>query len=301
MLYQSPAIDGRSFAKDPCVIRFHGKAYLYYSTLTGPSENDSWQIGIAVSDDLDNWTPCGSVQATQPAEGKGICAPGAIVLNDQVHLFYQSYGQFPKDYICHAVSDDALHFVKDPTNPILQPTGSWNNGRAIDADVTVFQNKLFLYWATRDPKGEIQQLGVSCAPITSDFSHDAWTQACDASILRPELPWEQKCIEAPAALTRGSRVFMFYAGAYNCSPQRISCAVSEDGVHFTRLSVEALLKEGPAGAWNASESGHPYVFEDTDGSIHLFYQGSPDHGRNWLLSRADVAFENNKPIITPTT
>lgn len=301
MLYQSPMIGGRSFAKDPCVVRFHGQAYLYYSTLTGPSESDSWQIGIAQSDDLDHWTPCGSVQATQTAEGKGICAPGAIVLNDRVHLFYQSYGQFPKDYICHAVSEDGLHFVKDETNPIIQPVGDWNNGRAIDADVTVFNDRLYLYWATRDPKSEIQQLGVSYAPIDSDFSHDCWVQACDASILKPELPWEQKCIEAPAALTRSGKVYMFYAGAYNCSPQQINCAISDDGVHFTRMSQQPLLKEGPASAWNASESGHPYVFEDIDGKVHLFYQGSPDGGKNWLLSRADVDFSGEVPAIIPTT
>lgn len=300
MLYRSPVPDGRSFAKDPCVVRFHGTAYLYYSTLMTASDQDGWQIGIARSDDLDTWTRCGEVRAEQPAEGRGICAPGAIVLGDQVHLFFQSYGQFPKDYICHAVSDDGVHFIHDPSNPIICPTGSWNNGRAIDADVAVFGGRLYLYWATRDPESRIQQLGVSSADLASGFGRDAWRQECGTSILKPELPWEQQCIEAPAALTRDGRMYLFYAGAYNCSPQQISCAVSDDAVHFTRMSAEPLLGPGPAGAWNASESGHPYIFEDDDGRLHLFYQGSPDGGRTWLLSRADVTFENGMPVITPT-
>lgn len=300
MLYRSPVADGRSFAKDPCVVRFHGVAYLYYSTLQTGDESDAWQIGIARSNDLEHWERCGSVKAEQPAECKGICAPGAIVLNDQVHLFFQSYGQFPKDYICHAVSDDGIHFTHDASNPIIQPTGDWNIGRAIDADVTVFHDRLYLYWATRDPKGEIQMLGVSSADVQSDFSRNAWRQDCDASILKPELPWEQKCIEAPAAITLNDKVYLFYAGAYNCSPQQISCAVSEDGVHFTRLSEQPLLTNGPEGVWNASESGHPYVFTDDDGSIHLFYQGSPDMGKNWLLSRAVVTFKDGAPALHPT-
>ncbi len=300
MLFRSDVPDGRSFAKDPCVIRFHGTAYLYYSTLMTGSEQDSWQIGIAKSDDLENWTRCGALRAVQAAEGKGICAPGAIVLNDRIHLFYQSYGQFPKDHICHAVSDDGIHFEHDPSNPVICPTGEWNIGRAIDADVTAFRGRLYLYWATRDPRGEIQMLGVSSADLNSDFSAGAWRQECDAAILKPELPWEQKCIEAPAAITLNDRVYLFYAGAYNCSPQQISCAVSDDGVRFTRMSREPLLKNGPEGAWNAGESGHPYVFMEDDGRIHLFYQGSPDGGKNWLLSRADVTFTDGMPVITPT-
>lgn len=301
MLFRSPVPDGRSFAKDPCVVRFHGKAYLYYSTLCSADAEGAWQIGIAASDDLEHWERCGAVTACQPAEGKGICAPGAIVLGDRVHLFFQSYGQFPKDYICHAVSEDGIHFVHDPTNPIIRPTGDWNIGRAIDADVVVLGDRLLCYWATRDPAGKIQMLGVSGAPLTSDFSADAWTQLCDAPILRPELSWEQDCIEAPAAIVRNGLVYLFYAGAYNCSPQQISCATSADGVHFARVSDRPLLPPGQLGAWNASESGHPYAFVDDDGSTHLFYQGSPDSGTNWLLSRADVTFDGEVPKIVPTT
>lgn len=298
MLYRD-MVGGRSFAKDPCVVRLNGCGFMYYSTLTTADENGSWQIGIAQSDDLANWTRVGEIRAEQTAEGKGICAPGAVVLDGRVHLFYQSYGQFPKDHICHAVSEDGIHFVRDASNPVIRPTGEWNIGRAIDADVVVFGERLYLYWATRDPKGEIQMLGVSSAPLCSDFSFGAWRQECDASILRPQLDWEQKCIEAPAAIEKDGRVYMFYAGAYNCSPQQISCAVSDDAVHFTRMSDEPLLKNGLEGAWNASESGHPYAFVDDDSRIYLFYQGSPDGGTNWLLSRAEVHFENGMPVITP--
>ena len=90
---------------------------------------------------------------------------------------------------------------------------------------------------------------------------------------------------------RGGSIYMFYAGAYNCAPQQIGCAVSEDGVRFERLFLEPLLRHGPAGAWNASESGHPYIFEDDDGRVYLFYQGSPDGGKTWYLSRAEIGFD----------
>ena len=303
MLFKSPTSEpGRFFAKDPCVIRFRGKGYMYFSKqLVEERGYDKFVLGIAVSDDLDEWEETGIILPEQAAEGRGLAAPGAIVLDGTIHLFYQSYGQFPKDYICHATSIDGIHFDRDESNPVVVPTGDWNVHRAIDADVAAFGDALFLYWATRDPEMKIQMLGVSSARLDSGFGRDAWVQRCAESILKPELPWEQECIEAPAALARDGRVYLFYAGAYNCKPQQINCAVSDDGVHFTRLQDTPMLANGPAGAWNASESGHPYVFRDDDGRVHLFYQGSPDGGRNWFLSRAEVTFdEAGIPSIHPS-
>ena len=304
MLFKSPTSEpGRYFAKDPCVIRFRGKGYLYFSKqLVEETGYDRFVIGIAISDDLENWEEVGVILPEQEAEGRGLAAPGAIVLDGTIHLFYQSYGQFPKDYICHATSKDGIHFDRDETNPVVIPEGDWNVHRAIDADVAVFGNELFLYWATRDPEMKIQMLGVSTAKLGSGYHRKDWTQRCDKPILKPELPWEKECIEAPAALARGGSMVLFYAGAYNCSPQQIGCAVSCDGIHFTRVQDMPLLTNGPADAWNASESGHPYVFEDEDGKVYLFYQGSPDRGENWFLSRADVAFDDaGIPFIVPVS
>lgn len=297
MLFEDLTPKGKSFAKDPCVVHLNDRFYLYYSKpVFKDGEMQAYCIGIAQSGDLENWEIIGSFKAEQPAEGNGVCAPGAIVLGNVIHLFYQSYGQFPKDYICHATSTDGVRFDRDPSNPIVMPVGGWNNGRAIDADVTVLNDTLFLYWATRDPLGKIQMLGVSTAPVASGFHRDDFTQRCDASILKPELEWEQLCIEAPATVTRGNKIYMFYAGAYNCAPQQISCAVSEDGIHFTRLSDAPLLAPGPKGSWNACESGHPYLFEHA-GEYHLFYQGSDDMGGTWRLSRKRVVFEGDMPRI----
>lgn len=293
--------EDRAFAKDPCVVRFNGKAYLYYSKPADVScDRSAFHIGIATSENLEDWEVCGEIVPQQEAEGMGICAPGAVVLNGAIHLFYQSYGQFPKDYICHAVSTDGINFVRDSSNPIIVPQGEWNIHRAIDADVVVFKDQLLLYWATRDPEGKKQMLGVSAAPLNSAFSRNDWKQLCSEPVLAPELEWEQECIEAPAAIAWNHRVYLFYGGAYNCCPQQIGCAVSEDGVHFQRLADFPLVCNGPADAWNASESGHPYVWQDDDGSVWLFYQGSPDHGRNWMISKAKVSFdETGLPVAEP--
>ena len=108
----------------------------------------------------------------------------------------------------------------------------------------------------------------------------------DRSIGKPyakEPAWEQDCIEVPAVCRRDGRFYRFYGGAYNNAPQQIGCAVSDDGSAWERLSDRPFLPNGKLGAWNASESGHPFVFTDAFGNTPLFFQGNDDSGRIWLV------------------
>ena len=281
-----------SFAKDPAVVRFQDRYFLYYSQ---HYEDGRFGVGVAVSADLENWRCCGEVPLEQPCELNGIAAPGAIVLDGRVHLFYQTYGNWRSDALCHAVSDDGLHFTKNPENPVFHPTDDWCAGRAIDADVCVWQGNLYLYFATRDHDMRVQKVGGACAALDSGFGRNAWTQLAAQSLLVPELPWEGECIEAPATIVHEGRIYMFYGGSYNCTPQQIGCAVSADGVFFRRVFNQPLLPCGQPGSWNSSESGHPYAFQDDDGRMYLFYQGSADNGKTWYLSRREFCIENGVP------
>ena len=74
--------------------------------------------------------------------------------------------------------------------------------------------------------------------------------------------------------------------------------MSDDGIHFERLFIDApLLANGEPGAWNASESGHPYIYPAEDGRVWLYYQGSPDQGKTWYLSRREIGFDSGKPYL----
>lgn len=297
MMHFADTSRGRPFAKDPAVVFFGGRYLLYYSLPPyGDGRTpDGWAIGIATSSNLDDWTIIGSMNPLDTYEHNGLCAPGAIVLDGRVHLFYQTYGNGPRDAICHAVSEDGLQFVRNPSNPIFAPHGAWTVGRAIDADVISYGDELLLYFATRDPTMTTQMLGVASAPLHSDFGRSVWTQRCDAPILQPELPWERRCIEAPALCTYAGQLFMFYGGAYNNEPQQIGCAVSADGINWKRLSDEPLLPNGNPGTWNSSESGHPFVFTAPDGGMHLFFQGNNDGGNTYYLSRRPITWHAGLP------
>lgn len=274
-----------TFAKDPSVVSFGGQYFLYYSFFMATGEKKVLTIGVATSDDLTNWTFRKNIFPMQSCDQHGLGAPCAKVIDGKVWLFYQTYGTGASDAICCAWSDDGLNFTPHPENPIFHPSGEWTNGRAIDADVLFFGERVFLYAATRDRSGKIQMLTAAWADPKSGFGPEAWHQALDEPILRPELPWETDCIEAPTALVRGEKVYLFYAGGYNNDPQHIGAAVSDDGVHFTRLWRIPFITNGPEGQWNTSESGHPGIFVDQDGQTYLFYQGNNTKGKDWYLSR----------------
>lgn len=300
-IYGDTTRTGTPFAKDPIIV-FHGGRYLMYYSIPPHNSADweGWNIGIAESGDLRNWQRIGEITPQADYEAKGLCAPGAIVRGDTIHLFYQTYGGMCNDAICHAWSTDGISFERDATNPIFRPTGNWNCGRAIDAEVIAFRNKYFLYFATRDPQFERQLLGVATAPLSTDFRRSDWTLASDAPILQPELSWEGKCTEGASIIEHKGKLYMFYAAAFNNAPQQIGLAVSNDGIHWQRCSDKPFLTNGLPGEWNESESGHPCVYRDKQGQTHLFYQGNNTKGKNWMLTSVPLKWtKQGPPVVYP--
>lgn len=307
MMFGDTRRKGVPFSKDPHVIYFKERYMMYYSIPPFKDEVHhpvkGWGIGIAQSDNLLDWQPVGEIIPSQECDAKGLCAPCARVIDGEVHLFYQTYGNGKKDAICHARSSDGLKFEKNPTNPIFQPAqGTWNCGRAIDAELFFFKNKYFLYYATRDMDFKKQLLGVAVAESTEgkpvNFDRQRWTNlSTEKAILAPELPWEGQCIEGASVIERNGKLYMFYAGAYNNWPQQVGVAASDDGIRWKRLSEEPFLRNGAPGQWNHSESGHPHIFEAPDGRTFLFYQGNNDNGKTWYLSQVEVFWNEKGPYL----
>lgn len=279
------------FAKDPAAIKFNGQYYLYHTFRRSEKQIG---IGIAVSDDGEDYHLKGELPPVLECETNGIGAPCVIEREGVLHMFYQTYGNRERDAICHAVSHDGIHFQR--FGIVFSPSGEWNCGRAIDADVCVFEGRLLLYCATRDKEYRTQMLAAAAAHLDSDYAAGDFKQICDSPVLYPQMDWEEECIEAPATIVRDGKIYLFYGGAYNCRPQQIGCAVSEDGVHFTRLFNTPFLKNGNEGEWNASESGHPYVCE-ADGKSYLYYQGSSDNGVSWYISKREFVIREGIPVL----
>ncbi len=300
MMFGDTTRKGVPFSKDPHVIKFKGHYFMYFSIppfKNKPEPGNGWNIGIAESTDLVNWNKTGEITPVGEYESKGLCAPCALVIDGKVHLFYQTYGNGKNDAICHAVSNDGISFERNKTNPVFKPSGDWNCGRAIDAEVIQFKENYLLFFATRDPDYEIQMQGVAAAPLNTGFNREDWKQLTDYPIMVPEYKWEGKCVEGASVIQHGDNLYMFYAGSYNNAPQQIGVAKSKDGIHWQKISDQPFLKNGKPGEWNSSESGHPHIFEDTNGKTYLFYQGNNDNGKTWYISNVEVLWNENSPYL----
>lgn len=84
----------------------------------------TWEHSI--SRDLVHWEEVGT--ALSPGEGEepdacGVWTGAAVYGEKQYHIFYTGYNYNVhfQQTICHAVSDDGIHFEKDPKNPIIIP------------------------------------------------------------------------------------------------------------------------------------------------------------------------------------
>lgn len=313
MLYGDESRTELPYAKDPTVIRKGDYYYMYYSVKEYEESKNpgnlmsgqaGWHSAIARSTDLINWTRLGDVDL-RDSYGYVIwnaVAPCVKILDGVIHMFYQRpwAAAGGNNVIWHAVSNDGIMFKNVYDQPVFIPNNSWSINRAIDAEVYKVGDKLVLMYATRDAStGTVQMLGMAEAPYGSDYGASQWTSISTDAFLTPTQDWEGHCIEAPTVLEKDGIWYLFYAGSYNHIKQQIGLATSTDGYNFTRVNyIEnnpgLFYKTGTVGSWNAAESGHPGVFEDTDGSVYLFFQGkasqaAPDN--NYLLSMLILSFE----------
>jgi predicted GH43/DUF377 family glycosyl hydrolase len=192
MMYEDKTRQGVPFSKDPHVVKFENRYIMYYSVppfadTTNPIKG--WNIGIAQSNDLIQWEKIGEITPEGEVESKGLCAPCALVIDGKIHLFYQTYGNGRNDAICHAISEDGVGFYRDPSNPVFKPKGDWNCGRAIDAEVVMFNGQYLLYFATRDPEYKIQMQGVAVANAETDLKmNPSWF----LSLIGKESVWKER-------------------------------------------------------------------------------------------------------------
>jgi predicted GH43/DUF377 family glycosyl hydrolase len=291
------------FSKDPTVIRHNGRYLMYYSVNYDSrrfprklhnGKVRGWWGAVAESADLVNWKRIGDIEITGDVEFSSIAvAPCVKKLDGKIHLFCQgkAKGGNRNDAIWHATSEDGITFKLNGDKPIFRPKCKWALDRAIDAEVYKVDDRLILMYATRDPDGKIQMLGMASAPYGSDYGADKWMNLSDDKpLIKPDLPWEMNCIEAPTVIKHKGIWYMFYAGAYNHERQQIGVAWSADGINYKRLQNCPVLPHGPEKSWNAWESGHPGVFVDDDGMAYLFYQGKASLKGDYRLSCLKIRF-----------
>lgn len=280
MMYYDPDY---KITRDPAVVKFMGKYYLYYTTIDG----EKHMIGIATSEDLTNWVKVGEIHPTEEYEGKGICAPFAGVdKKGNLFILYQTNYFSLNENIACAFSRDGINFVKpEDINPIYTAKNEWSLPRAIDADLIEVEGKRFLYFATRlKDRAEEQVIGLALANDEEPFSFIA----LDRPVLRGEYAWEKNFVEAPSTCFKKGKFIMFYGGGTN--PQYVGLAISDNGLDWKKLSSDPFIKPERIVRvgdllWEQTDATHPFFFSDNTGD-YIFFHSDYDHKGEWPRASA---------------
>ena len=118
-----------------------GKYHLFYLPR---AEGHRHPWGHIVSSDLVHWEELPDPLQPEPtgAPDAGGCWTGSVIEHGGTfHIFYTGWNpesRYPQT-ICHATSQDLIHWEKDPENPILLPDERWYEGQDF-RDPFVFHN-----------------------------------------------------------------------------------------------------------------------------------------------------------------
>lgn len=103
------------------LIYFRGRYHAFFQHNPFAPKWDRMHWGHAVSDDLIHWEELPiALYPDQPYEDDGGCFSGSAVEKDgRLYLFYTSVSHDRKQTQSMAYSDDGIHFVKHPENPVI--------------------------------------------------------------------------------------------------------------------------------------------------------------------------------------
>ncbi len=111
-------------------------------------ENNFSRIGYAESEDGVNWTKYSSSPVLVPEyyyEGQSVMNP-SVIFDEESNLYkmwYASGETYEPDYICYAVSEDGVNWVKSSLNPILTPSNSFYESYKVGGPQIFYLNDLY--------------------------------------------------------------------------------------------------------------------------------------------------------------
>ncbi len=101
-----------------CVLKTGDKYKMWF---TGQAHENSY-IGIAESDDGLNFhriTDKPVLSPELPFEGESVMNPCVLYENGKYRMWYSAGETYEPNVLCYAESDDGIHFIKSPLNPVM--------------------------------------------------------------------------------------------------------------------------------------------------------------------------------------
>ncbi len=289
----NPQIEGTFWTNDcwndPSVIRVGNEYWMYLSVgYDDPSREDPVRIHRAVSLDGLDWdidpepvlSPASSPLAFDYTK---VETPSVIRYGGRYHMYYCALNQLFGVYqLGHAVSDDGVHFSRDPENPVIARDDVPSDEFVLhvcEPGAIEWQGRLRLYFAISTIRAE----GTPPARYTvwKADSDDGSSFDTPVMVLGQTPGWPERDRYAgystPDAMIVGGKVRLFY-DVYLWTPEStiseyhhvaLVQASSADGIHFLE---ECRVFPRGAEPWTAREIRSASPLDDGD-LYRLWYAG----------------------------
>jgi predicted GH43/DUF377 family glycosyl hydrolase len=180
----------------------------------------------------------------------GTCFDMSVDVDGDRHRMWFSWR--PKRGIGYAESTDGLHWaVRDEVvlgKDAAVPAESVEVTRPY---VLVEDGALTMWYAAHSERR------VAIARATSRDGIN-WTR--EGVVLAPGLQWEKAALMCPSVLRDDDgRYHLWYSGGERYEPDAIGYATSSDGISWTRVRDQPVLRPGPPGSWEGDRVAGAHV------------------------------------------
>lgn len=227
-------------------------------------------IGFAESPDGVNWTKHISNPVLGPGEegswdSASVDLPAVVKTGSSYRMWYAGRGSDGIWRIGYATSTDGTNWTKHAGSPVLEPgpEGTWDD-TGVGFPTVLFRAGQFHMWYqnwwSSSPDSAVR---VGYATSSDGVS---WTKSPENPVLAagPSDSWEHPHVFAPTVIFDADAYVyrMWYASSnpdIDAGRYRFGYAVSSDGAHWTKYSLNPVFYRGEPGSWDARNIDGPCV------------------------------------------
>ena len=162
-------------------------------------------------------------------------------------------------------------WIKSNNNPVLNggPANAWDGGRVFYHYVLFDGSKYHMWYVGYNPTLNVPPaIGYATSPDGLQ-----WTKYANNPVMRPiSGSWEAEGLFTPVVIFDGVSFRMWYSANDASYVSATGYATSPDGINWTKLSANPILRLGASGTWDDAEASvASIIFDGT--SYKMWYLG----------------------------